>query len=102
DANAAVADEIVQQRRVIVLRHQLDLDEDLPPFGELDGVADQIDQDLPQTERIAEDDARHVGQHVAHELESLLLGAQRKRLQQIGGVIADRERNRLELQLSEL
>ena len=68
-------------------------DEDLAALGELDGVADQVDEHLPQPAGIADRDAGHVGQHVADELETLLFGAQRQRLQQVGEMIADRERD---------
>ena len=78
----------------------LDLHEDLAALGELDRVADQVDEHLAQPARVADRDARHVRQHMADELEPFLLRANGQRLQQIGEVIADRERNRLELELA--
>ena len=87
-------------RRARVLSRQLHLDENLTALGELDRVADQVDDHLPQPSRIAERDARHVRQHVADQLEPPLLGAQRERLEEIRKMIAHGERERLELQLA--
>ena len=39
---------------------------------ELDGIADQVDQDLAQTRGVAEQGVRHIGRDMAGELEALL------------------------------
>ena len=92
----------MQGDRVVGSRFDLHLHEDLSPLGELDCVANQVDEHLPQPSGIADAGVRHVRQHVADQLESLLFGAQRERLHEIGEVIADREGNRFELQLAHL
>ena len=45
-------------------------------FGELDGVADQIDDDLPQAAQVANHLLGHLGVNIAGQFETLLLGAQ--------------------------
>ena len=102
DAHATVADEVVQ---IHVVRRQgslLDLDENLAALRELDRVAHKVDEHLPQAARIADGHIRHVRQHVTDQFEFLLLCAQRERFQQLGEVIADRERNLFQLELPHL
>ena len=43
----------------------------LPPGGELDGVADQVDEDLPQPHLVADHRIRHLVRHADGEIESL-------------------------------
>ena len=52
-------------------------------LGELDGVADQVDEHLPQPERVAEDRGGNRRIQIAQQLEPLLLGGQREGLEQI-------------------
>jgi hypothetical protein len=61
------------------VRGRRDLDRDLALLGELDGIADQIEQDLPEPDRIAQDDGRHAGIDPRRKLEALAprLGGQR-------------------------
>src|SRR2546428_14095852 len=98
DSDAAIADEVVEDGRVTGLRFRFDLHEDLSALGELDRVANEVDQHLSQPSRIAHRHARDVGQDVAHELESLLFGAKREGFHEIGKVVPDGEGNSLELQ----
>ena len=58
----------------------VDVDHHLALLGELDGVADQVDDDLPQPARVADQHVGHVGRNVAGQLQPLLLGPQGQRL----------------------
>ena len=62
DADAGVADGEVQRapRRRLRLRSST-CDDDLALLGELDGVADQVDEDLPQPAGVADQRVGHVG-----------------------------------------
>src|SRR5574337_1073269 len=51
----------------------LDLDGDLPALRELDGIAHQIDQYLPQARGIADYSRRQRGIHIACQLQPLFL-----------------------------
>src|SRR5271154_6842171 len=50
-------------------------------LGELNGVADEISQDLPQTAQVADHPARHLGPDVADQSEAFLVGAYSQRLE---------------------
>src|SRR3989454_5007418 len=74
-------------------------DVDLALLGELDGVADEVHQDLAHAGGIAPHDVRDIGRHVHRELEVLLAGPDRE---ERGGGMDDFgqiERNRFELQM---
>ena len=79
-----------------------DLHQHVPMLGELDGVADQVGDDLADAPRIAGNPRRDVGRDVGDQLEPLLVGQQRQRLQRVLDEIDHRERNRLELELLRL
>ena len=49
----------------------LDVDHDLAALGELDRVADQVDEDLPQPARVADEGVGHVGGDLAGQLQPL-------------------------------
>jgi hypothetical protein len=48
--------------------------------GELDGIADQVDQHLPQAHRVADDGERQVRADLVDEFDGLVARAQRKGL----------------------
>ena len=50
----------------------------LAMLGELDGVADEIEDDLAQATRVAHQRVRDIGPDVAGQFESFLLGTQRQ------------------------
>ena len=54
-------------------------------FGEFECVADQVDDDLPQPNRIADQIVRHVGIDLVDQLELLLVGPQGHRLHDVIG-----------------
>ena len=59
------------------------MDDHLPVFGKLDGIADQVQEDLPQPTGITVDGRRHRGIHQAHEFQPLLLGLRLQKVQNV-------------------
>ena len=74
----------------------------LRPFGELDGVADQIDEDLPQASGIADERVGHVRHDAARQLEAFLVRARRQQADGVLDDVAESERDALERQLARL
>lgn len=64
DANARVANCKMQTYVVLCTGFWKDPDDYFALRGELNGVADQVDEDLAQTDRVAYEDVRDVGGHV--------------------------------------
>src|SRR5207244_2075050 len=54
-------------------------DDNLAVIGELDAVADEVDDHLPQPVRVADHARRYVGMNVASELDALAVGAECER-----------------------
>ncbi len=61
---------------------------DLPGTGELDRVANQIEQNLPQAQRIAHQFRRRAGRNSADQLQPFALCAQRQGIQQFFNQVA--------------
>src|SRR5205823_11162715 len=61
------------------------LDDDLAGVGELDRVADQVEQDLAQSPWVADDSYRHVGLDVEDELDALVRRGLREQLDRLLG-----------------
>ena len=78
------------------------VDDDLAALGELDGVADQVDEHLAKPSRIAEDGRRHVRLDVTGQLEALLVRARRQQPDRLLHGLAQVERHPLERQLPRL
>ena len=57
---------------------ELDVEPNLAALGELHGVVDQVGQDLPETQRIAEQMFRDPWRDVRQELEALVVGLLRR------------------------
>ncbi len=76
DADAGIRNGEVQHR--FFGRHAVGghLDDDIAGFGELDRVAHEIDQHLPQAAWIADQAVGNVGLDAAGQLEALFVGAQ--------------------------
>ena len=64
DADAGVDDREVQADLAGQLRRDVDAQPDLPAVGELDRVADQVDEHLPQPQRVADERVGHFRRHV--------------------------------------
>ena len=77
---------------------------DLAALGELDGVADQVDEHLPQPDRVADDASRaRRGRCRRASSRPFLIGAERQRLQQVVDQASrSREGDRLEVELARL
>ena len=79
----------------------------IPPYpqrtpaglGELDRVAQQIEQHLPQPRRIADQLGGHARRDFAHQSQPFLLGAGRHHLDHLLQMVAQREAGPLQLQL---
>ncbi len=69
------------------------------PLGELDGVADEIDHDLPQAGRIANDDLWHVGHHPPGQLQAFFVGPQGQQLHRVAQHFPQLERDRFQIEL---
>ncbi len=74
DADAGVDDGKMQMHLVIRLHPCLDPQHHLALFREFDGVADQIDDHLPQTPQIADKRVGRLRQNAAGQLQSALVG----------------------------
>ena len=82
-----VSDTVKRQRRLAsVGRRPPHVDDHFAALGELDGVADQVDQHLAQAPGIADERVGHVRSNVAGQLEPFLVRARR---QQAHGVLDD-------------
>ena len=79
-----------------------DVQRDRAPPGELDGVRQEVGEDLPQQSPVADHRVRHVGVHVVRQLDVLAVKAGRERLHQGVEALAEAERVRLDNQLAGL
>ena len=85
-ADTGVRDAELQHRLVRAVLQAIDMHGDATLFGELDGIADQVDQHLRQAQRIAPQAVRHVRGHLVFEDQLLFL---RLGAQQVGQVVED-------------
>ena len=67
-----------------------------PRVGELDGVADEVEDHLPQAAGVADERRRHVRRDAAGQLEALLVRARREQSDPSSTRVAERERRALE------
>jgi hypothetical protein len=91
NADPRVAHRALQHHLVRHVLRDDDLDAHFTGVGELHGVADQIQHDLSQTSRIADDGRGHVGSDAAGQFEALLIGARGKQLDAVLDRVADDE-----------
>ncbi len=79
------ADARIDHREQDHAGHEIVLDarRDAPLFRELDRVAEQVQQDLPQAVLIADDDLRHLGEYDGRQFEALLRGGRLKQLNDV-------------------
>ena len=78
------------------------VDEDLAALGELDGVADEVDQDLAEAAGVADQGVGHVVGDVEGQLQALLVGPQAERPHRVAQAVAEVERAGVELELARL
>ena len=102
NAHARVGDRKLQPHASLGVRLQLDADDDFAKFGELDGVAGQIDQHLGQAQRVAAQGFGDVRVALQQQLQPLLLGPQRHLAHQAAHELVDFKINVLHFQLARL
>ncbi len=69
DAHSGVADQELELVQVVLHRRRRHLEGDVAFVGEFDGIADEIEQNLPHAGGIAEEGARHVGLDEGDEVD---------------------------------
>ncbi|OFA07223.1 hypothetical protein DUGA2_05550 [Duganella sp. HH101] len=104
DPQAAVLDDEAQPD-VAVAGHRglvvaLDPQFDVAARGELECVADQVDQDLAQAQRVAQQVGRHVRRRPDHQFQSALRGPPREQVGQLAQGVGQVEGQRLQFQLA--
>ena len=102
DADACVHDLELEGGFVFGDGFRIDGHHDVAFVGELDGIADQVREHLPQAHRIADERRRDLRRDVGHDLEPLLVRAKGERTDRIGDQIAEIERDGFELELARL
>ena len=102
DADAGVSDRKTEPHVILAAFIDGDVDADLALIGELDCVGDQVEDDLPQASRIADERVGHVGRDAAGELQSLLIGARREQFDAVFDRVAEVKRRPLERQPARL
>jgi hypothetical protein len=83
DADAGVSHSEMQDGFFRRQRSGFHFQDDLALFGKLDGVLDQIDDDLAQPGGIAHDVFENIGRHMASQLQLFLVGAECEDLHRI-------------------
>ena len=98
DADAGVAD----AERQGAVRRRLDRDRDAAGFGELDGIADQVEQHLAQAGGVADDAVRGCVVDERGDFDALGMGARRQQLDHVLDQRAQRERLDVEIEPARL
>ena len=101
-ADARIADGEVQHDLAVAHRFRPDLEHDLAALGELDGVAHQVDDDLPQAGGIAAEKGGHVGTNPAGQFQALAVGAHRQRPHRVAQVLVEVEVDAIQHDLARL
>ncbi|MNQ57292.1 hypothetical protein D3C85_714420 [compost metagenome] len=94
NADAGIANAEAQLDGFALAVRPLHHQSDLPLFGELDGVADQVDQHLLQALGITDERQRHIGLDPDHQLQVLVRGVDRHHRGQRTEHIVQAERRR--------
>ena len=102
NANTRVPDRKVNRRRVLSQGLQMHLQGDLPLLGKLDGITQEVHDDLAQAGGIAADPLRHLRLDLADQLKPFLMGTQSHRVHRFLETVAKVERHRIKGQLSRL
>src|SRR6202043_2790917 len=102
DAYARIFHGKVQQHAVRGLGFLCDGQQYLAAIGELNGVANQIDDDLADAPRVTEDGLSDIWLHFVNQFEPLLVRSETQRLHGLAQTFAQIERNGLNLQLAGL
>ena len=100
NADSGIRHGEVQANKVVRLLLGLDTNDDLSAFGELDRVAHEVDDDLPQTSGVAYQRIGHGRQNATRQLETLLFSPKCQRIERLAEAFAQAEANRLQLEPS--
>ena len=79
---------------------QAHIDDHFAALREFQGIADEIDHYLAETDRVSHEIVGHLRRHVASQLEALLVGGRRQRVKRIAQLIAQTEGSAIEFQLA--
>ena len=91
DAETGVLHGDAQTEPALFLAGDDGVNRDVALLGVLDGVAEQVGQDLPEAKRVAVAPGRHLPIHVAHQLEATLLRPRRQQVADLLDEIDDGE-----------
>ena len=89
-------------RQRVGFRFQLDIKDHFTRLGELQRVADEIDDDLPKSAGVGSEQIRHCGIDVAGQLNFVTMSSHSERLERVAKHVAQPERPRIELQATGL
>jgi hypothetical protein len=92
----------VNQHLVSSSRFGPDPHENLSAGREFDGIADEVDEHLPQTRRVAEDAVGNAGVDIGNELELLAVGLHCQRLESAAKAVAEAELDLFQIELAGL
>ena len=101
-ADARVADLKAQPQSVVATRRHFDGDDNLADGGELDRVAGQIEQNLAESQRIADQAVGGLGSLRQQNFQAFFLGLEADDIEQIGHDLAQIELDVLQRQLARL
>ena len=102
DADAGVADREAEPGLALGGGRGGDADGDRALVGELDGVADDVEEELVELAPVADHPPRHRGRHVADEGDTLALGLHRLQRQHVVDGLAQVEGFALQVELAGL
>ena len=102
DADARVGDREVQHASDLGVRSARDAHSDAPVLGELDRVADEIRQHLPQPRPVADDAVGHAARDVAGEPSPFSCARSASGFSAFGQLIAQLKRRRIQPSSSRL
>src|SRR5215468_10596602 len=86
----------------LTLTLSLDVQHHFALVRELDGITHKVDDDLPQTNRVAEDAIRQIGLNVAAEFQFLLMSARGKQAYCVLQGVAEVKVSLVEFELARL
>ena len=100
--DAAVAHTEAQLLLPLPLRQQLHRDLDKAPLGKFDGIADKVEEDLAQTQRITTNPSRHTGIRPEIDAQSLAMYFAHRHGQHAVDQFTDEKRGLFELHFARL
>ena len=92
----------MEERVVLRLGLSLDFQDHLAPLGELDGVSDQVGDDLPKTGGVALQVFRRTRVNAVEQFQAFLMRPQRQRLHGLSQAVAQVEHDTVEAEFPSL